>query len=369
MRYKKISSFKVMDLVREALKYSDIIHFEIGEPDLPPSKKVQEALKKALDSKKFGYTQTLGLLELREKIANHYKKVYNVQIDPNQILITPGTSNAFLIAYLLTLNSGDTLAISDPSYPCYKNFAVMVDAKLKALPIDYRDNYQLTPKHLIGHKIDALQISSPSNPTGTIYSDDNLKELIEYSQNNNISFISDELYHGLVYDKDIKSALNFSKNVIVINGFSKYFAMPGFRVGWMILPKHLISAAEAIAQNLYLSAPTLSQYAAIEAFDYEHLNNLKAEFKKRRDYLYSELKELFRIDAKPDGAFYLWCDISKYSKNALDFSKELLHNLHIAVTPGEDFGTNNTNTKLRFAYTRDIKHLKEGVDRLKSYLK
>lgn len=369
MRYEKISSFKVMDLVREALKYNDTIHFEIGQPDLEPSPKVQEALKKALNNKKFGYTQTLGLLELREKIAAHYKRVYNIKINPSQILITPGTSNAFLIAYLLTLNSGDTLAISDPSYPCYKNFAVMADAKLKALPVESRDNYQLTPKHLIGHKIDALQISSPSNPTGTVYSNENLKALIEYSQNNNISFISDELYHGLVYDKEIKSALNFSKNVIVINGFSKYFAMPGFRVGWMVLPEHLIDAAEAIAQNLYLSAPTLSQYAAIEAFDYDYLDSLKEEFKKRRDYLYSELKEIFRVDAKPEGAFYLWCDISKYSKSALDFSLELLHNLHIAVTPGDDFGTNNTNTKLRFAYTRDIKHLKEGINRLKGYLK
>jgi len=368
MRYKNITTFKVMDLVREAQKYSDTIHFEIGEPDLPPSPKVQEALKRAIDNAKFGYTETLGLLELREKIATHYKRVYSVNIDPKQILVTPGTSNAFLIAYLLTLNSGDTLAISDPSYPCYKNFAVMVDAKLKTLPIGLDDNYQLTPNHLKGQKIDTLHISSPSNPTGTLYDNNNLKELIEYCESNNISFISDELYHGLVYDKEPKSALNFSQNAIVINGFSKYFAMPGFRIGWMILPKHLIKAAEAIAQNLYLSTPTLSQYAAIEAFDYNYLDSLKAQFKKRRDYLYKELKELFTIDAKPDGAFYLWCDISKYSQDAHKFSYELLNKLHIAVTPGEDFGNNNTKTKLRFAYTKDIKHLKEGVERLKSYL-
>ena len=368
MRYESITSFKVMDLVREAQKYSDTIHFEIGQPDLEPSPKVKEALLKAVESSKYGYTETLGLLELREKIAKHYKKDYGVEVEPNQILVTPGTSNAFLIAYLLTLNSGDTLAISDPSYPCYKNFAVMVDAKVKALPIGEENGYQLTAKDLKGHNIDALHISSPANPTGNIYSEQNLKELIAYCENKNIAFISDELYHGLVYDKKAKSALNFSKNAIVINGFSKYFCMPGLRVGWMVLPKHLIKPAEAIAQNLYLSAPTLSQYAALEAFDYDYLTEVKAEYKRRRDYLYSELKELFEIDAKPDGAFYLWCDISKYSNDAVEFSYELLHKLHIAVTPGVDFGKHNTQTKLRFAYTRSIEHMCEGVERLRNFL-
>ncbi len=368
MHYEQITSFKVMDLVREAQKYSDTIHFEIGQPDLEPSPKVKEALLKAVESSKYGYTETLGLLELREKIAQHYKRDYGVEVDASQILVTPGTSNAFLIAYLLTLNSGDTLAISDPSYPCYKNFGVMVDAKVKALSIGKEDDYQLTDKHLVGHKINALHISSPANPTGNIYSEQNLKELISYCENQNIAFISDELYHGLVYDKEAKSALNFSENSIVINGFSKYFCMPGLRVGWMVLPKHLVKPAEAIAQNLYLSAPTLSQYAALEAFDYEYLASVKAEYKRRRDYLYSELKDIFEIDAKPDGAFYLWCDISKYSNDAVEFSYELLHKLHIAVTPGVDFGDNDSKTKLRFAYTRSVEHMQEGVERLKNFL-
>ena len=357
-----------MDLVREAQQYSDTIHFEIGQPDLDPSPKVKESLFKAIENAHFGYTETLGILPLRQKIAQHYEREYGVRVDPAQILITPGTSNAFLIAYLLTLNSRDTLAISDPSYPCYRNFAVMVDANVKAIPIGKEDNYQLSPEHLKGEAIDVLHISSPSNPTGNIYSNENLKRLIEYCESEGIAFISDELYHGLVYDKEAKSALEFSKNAIVINGFSKYFCMPGLRVGWMVLPEHLVQAAEAIAQNLYLSAPTLSQYAALEAFDYNYLMYVKAEYKKRRDFLYSELKDVFEIDAKPDGAFYLWCDVSKFSQNALDFSYELLHKLHIAVTPGVDFGENETQRKLRFAYTRDIEHMREGVERLKEYL-
>jgi aspartate/methionine/tyrosine aminotransferase len=369
MRYKDITSFRVMDLVAKAKEYKDVIHFEIGEPSIEPSSKVLSAIKEAIDAKAFGYTPTLGLLELREKIASHYKKEYNLSVDTNQILVTPGTSNAFLIAYLLTLNSGDTLAISDPSYPCYKNFATMVDAKLEALAIDKSTNYMLTPSHLIGKKIDTLHISSPSNPTGNIYDDKSLKELIDYCKKSGIYFISDELYHGLVYDTQPKSALNFSQDVIVINGFSKYFCMPGFRVGWMILPKELIKPAENIAQNLYLSAPTLSQYGALEAFDYSYLKSVKEEYKKRRDYLYSELSQIFEIEAKPDGAFYLWCDISKYRSDAVEFSYELLDNIQIAVTPGVDFGTNCTKSKLRFSYTRDIEHMQEGIKRLKKYLK
>lgn len=368
MRYKNISSFRVMDLVAKAKEYDNVIHFEVGQPDIEPSIKVQNAIKEAINNKAFGYTPTLGLKELRVKIAKHYKRDYNLDINPDNILVTPGTSNAFLIAYLLSLDSGDTLAISDPSYPCYKNFAVMVDAKLEALPIDKSCDYKLNISHLEGKKIDALHISSPSNPTGNIYDDKSLEELINYCSSNNITFISDELYHGLVYDKVPKSALEFSKDVIVINGFSKYFCMPGFRVGWMILPPNLIKPAENIAQNLYLSAPTLSQYGAIEAFDYDYLAYVKDEFKKRRDYLYNELKEIFKIDAKPDGAFYLWCDVSKYTKNAVDFSYELLDKIQVAITPGIDFGKNQTDTKLRFAYTRSIEHMSEGVKRLKEYL-
>jgi len=236
------------------------------------------------------------------------------------------------------------------------------------LSIGKENNYQLSPACLKGERIDALHISSPANPTGNIYSKENLQNLTAYCESEGIAFISDELYHGLVYDKEVKSALNFSQNAIVINGFSKYFCMPGLRIGWMVLPPHLIKPAEAIAQNLYLSAPTLSQYAALEAFDYDYLATVKAEYRRRRDFLYSELKEIFKIDAKPDGAFYLWCDISKYAYDAVDFSYELLHKLHIAVTPGVDFGKNNTQTKLRFAYTKDKEHMQEGIKRLKEYL-
>lgn len=363
-----MSSFRVMDLVREASKYDDTIHFEVGQPDLPPSPNIKKALKRAVENDHFSYTESMGMPELRDKISAHYKKEYGVSVDPAQILLTPGTSIAFLVAYLLTLKHGEVLGMSDPSYPCYKNFAHMVDVEPLFMPVGREDEYQLTPKHLEGLDMQALHISSPSNPTGTIYTAENLKALIEYCQANEIDFISDELYHGLVYDSKVSTALEFSKDVIVINGFSKYFCMPGIRLGWMIVPPNLVRPAEIIAQNLYISAPTLSQYAALEAFDYEHLEKTRDDFKARRDYLYAALSPYFEIDAKPDGAFYLWCDVSRYTDDAVVFSEELLREIHIAVTPGIDFGSNNTHHYLRFSYTRSIEHMREGVNRLVKYL-
>jgi len=368
VRYNKMNSFRVMDLVREAAKYEDTIHFEVGQPDLPPSSKIKEALIQAVEDNNFSYTESMGLLALREKIAAHYQREYGVAVDPERILITPGTSIAFLVAYLLTLKHGEILGMSDPSYPCYKNFAHMVDVEPLFLPIGAEDGYQLSPKHLEGQHMQALHISSPSNPTGTIYTAENLKALITYCHEHDIDFISDELYHGLVYDNKETTALAFSEDVIVINGFSKYFCMPGIRLGWMIVPQELVRPAEIIAQNLYISAPTLSQYAALEAFDYVHLAKTREAFRIRRDYLYEALSPYFKIDAKPDGAFYLWCDVSAYTDDAVAFSEELLREIHIAVTPGIDFGSNGTNHYLRFSYTRSIEHMREGVERLVKYL-
>ncbi len=369
MRTNKLQSFRVMDVVREAQQYDDAIHFEIGQPDLPPAPGVKAALHRAIDADRFAYTESLGLLALREKIAAHYTREHGMTIDPGRILITPGTSTAFLIAYLLTLEQGGVLGLADPSYPCYKNFAHMVDVEPLFLPIGAQDGYQLTLEHLAGKRMDALHISSPSNPTGTVYSRENLRRLMTYCRTEGIAFISDELYHGLVYDEAAASAVEFGDEAIVINGFSKYFTMPGLRLGWMVLPEHLVRSAEIIAQNLYISAPTLSQYAALEAFDYDYLAQVRETFRERRDFLYEALGELFAIDARPDGAFYLWADVSEYSDDAVVFAEELLRECHVAVTPGVDFGTNGTRHYLRFSYTREIAHMREGVERLEEYLR
>jgi aspartate/methionine/tyrosine aminotransferase len=363
-----MSSFIVMDIVREAGKFEDAIHFEIGQPDLPPSPLVKKALHVAIDEDRFSYTQSSGLHELRVKIAQHYHKTYGLHVEPNQIFLTPGTSGAFLMAYALTLKNGHKLGLSDPSYPCYKNFAYMLDIDPVFMPIGKIDDYQLHVKDLKQYKLNALQISSPANPTGNIYKSENLKELIEYCDSKNIAFISDELYHGLDYNTKADTALRYSQNVYVINGFSKFYCVPGNRLGWIIVPKKKLREAEMIAQNFFISAPTLSQYGALEAFDYPYLAKTKDEFKKRRDYLYSELSKIFEIDASPQGAFYLWVNVSKYTKNSYEFAHELLEKLHVATTPGVDFGVNKTEQYLRFAYTRDIAHMKEGIKRLKKYL-
>ncbi len=368
-RLERVSPFIVMDIVKEASNIPDAIHFEIGEPDLQPPPSVWEETEKAVKNRLNHYTESLGLPELREKISQFYYEKYKVDVSPSRIALTVGTSGAFLVAYTITLNAGEKLAFSDPSYPCYKNFSYLLDIEPVLIPVDKSTNYQLTANHLKEYEgIKAVQISSPNNPTGNIYQQSVLKELIEYCEENNIYFISDEIYHGLVYDQYEHTALEFSDNVIVINGFSKYFCMPGFRLGWIILPENLIRKAEIVLQNVFISPPTLSQYGALGAFDWNHLSLITETYKERRDFLYKELSTLFDIDAKPEGAFYLWANIEKYSDNSYEFAKELLEKIHVAVTPGIDFGENNTDKYIRFAYTKSIDHMSEGVKRLKEYL-
>jgi len=369
-RVGKLSPFIVMDILAKAKGKENVVHMEIGEPDLEPSPRVLEALEKAVKEKKFFYTPALGLWELREKIAEYYAERYGVELSPERVVITTGTSGAFLVAYSLVLNAGDKILLQDPSYPCYRNFARLLDAEPILVKVGRDTNYELRPETLEGLKVKvkAVQISSPQNPTGTLYFPETLKGLAEYCENKGIYFISDEIYHGLVYEGEEKTALEFSDRAIVINGFSKYFCMPGFRIGWLILPRELVRKAEIVIQNVFISAPTLSQYAALGAFDYEYLDKVKETFRKRRDYLYQELSKLFTIDAKPQGAFYIWTRIDRYSEDSYDFALKLLEKAGVAVTPGVDFGENETNKYVRFAYTRSLRELKEGIGRIKRFL-
>jgi aspartate/methionine/tyrosine aminotransferase len=317
---------------------------------------------------RFAYTESLGLSALRRKISEHYRRDYGVEVDPGRILVTPGTSLAFMVAYELLAGPGDRIGMQDPSYPCYKNFAAMVNAEAVFLPAGAEKNYRIDLEDLEGRELTVLHLSSPSNPTGTLYPPEALERITAYCRERGITFVSDELYHGLVYDTTAHTALEFGDDVIVINGFSKYFCMPGLRLGWMILPEALVRPAEIIAQNLFISAPTLSQYAALEAFDYGYLEEVREAFRRRRDFLYGELEALFPVDARPEGAFYLWCDVSSLGSDAVALSETLLEAIHIAVTPGIDFGTHETRHYLRFAYTREIDHLAEGVERLRRFL-
>ncbi len=353
----------VMEILKESGKYTDAIHFEVGQPDLPPPPGVKAALIDAAQKELFGYTPSEGLPELKEKIATHYQTTYNTSIDPERIIITPGSSGAFLLAYTLALEIGQKIGMSDPGYPSYKNFAYALGIEPKFLDVDASTNYCIMPDMVTD--IDALQISNPANPTGTIYSNDLLQELCQTCSRNGITLISDELYHGLTYDSTPQTALIYNEEAIVIGGFSKYFCMPGLRLGWVIVPKYFINKAQMFAQNIFLAPATLSQYAALAAFDYNYLGYVRQTFQARRDFLYQELQKLFHIPVSAQGAFYIWADVGR---DGTEFAKELLKKEHIALTPGVDFGTNNTQNFVRFAYTQDIGKMQEGLQRIKRYL-
>jgi len=356
-----------MDILKKASAYEDTIHFEIGAPDLPPSPNVQEALLEAVKKKRFFYTPSDGLFELKERICRHYEKVYNVKIDPANIFITPGSSGAFLMAYALTLDSGMSLGMSDPGYPAYKNIALTLAIEPKPIKVYPTSNYCIQPDQIEG--IDALQISNPANPTGTIYDDTLLFSLIDRCAKKGVHFICDELYHGLTYETTPQTALAYSKDIFVVSGFSKYFCMPGLRLGWLYVPDRFVQKAHMLAQNLFLSAPTLSQYAALEAFDYDYLKKVRATYQKRRDFLYDRLIELFTIPVKPQGAFYIWADVSRFDEDSFAFAEELLNATHVAITPGRDFGTNETHRFVRFAFTNEIEMMEEGIERIRRYLR
>ncbi len=368
-RRDKLSPFIVMDVLAEAQKLEDVVHLEIGEPDLDPSPKVLEALERAIRERKYFYTPSLGIYELRERIAEFYRVKYGVDVSPGRIAVTTGTSGAFLVAYAITLNAGDRIALPDPSYPCYKNFAHLLDAQPEFVPVSKETNYELRPEMLRGKEVKAVHVSSPSNPTGTLYSPRTLRDLADYCEREGIYLISDEIYHGLVYEGEEHTALEFYDRAIVINGFSKLFCMPGFRIGWMVLPEELVRSAEMVIQNVFISAPTLSQFAALEAFDYDYLREVREIFRRRREVLYEGLKDLFKIDARPQGAFYLWADVSDYSSDSYTFSMELLRKARVAVTPGVDFGKNRTNLYVRLSYTRSEEELLMGVERIRSFLR
>ena len=358
-----------MDILAKARTMPHAIHMEVGEPDLPPSQKVEDAYIKAIKDRKFHYTTAKGLEALRSKISEYYGEKYSVSVSPERIIITPGTSGAFMVVFALLTDSGKRLLLSDPSYPCYKNFAYFLGSEPLQVAVGKDTQYEISPKKVKSlSDIGALVASSPANPVGNLYRKETMRELIRLSEEKGFWFISDEIYHGLVYDKQEHTALEFSDRVVIINSFSKYFCMPGFRVGWMILPEELVRNAEVIVQNIFIAANTPAQYAALEAFDRDYLQYIRDTFRKRRDFLYDELKNIFIVDAVPDGAFYIWADISRYSNDSMTFCERLLEEKALALTPGIDFGRNQTEHYVRFAYTQDISKLKIGIERLKDFL-
>ena len=379
-RIDDIQPFHVMELLARAkeleVQGKDIIHMEIGEPDFPTPQPIVDAGIKAISQGHVHYTAAVGLLELREKISAFYQKQYQVEVNANRIVITPGASGALMLALGVVMQEGDEVLLADPGYPCNTNFVRFLSGKSKAIAVDASSGFQLNLKHLKDNwsdKTKAVIVASPSNPTGTILKQEELVAMVSFVKQRGAYLIVDEIYHGLVYDEKINTALAVDENIIVINSFSKYFNMTGWRLGWLVAPEAIISNMDKLAQNVFIAASTTAQYAALAAFEPETialLEKYKNEFKQRRDFLIPELKKLgFKIEVEPQGAFYVYANCEKFTKDSYQFAYGLLENIGVAITPGKDFGDNKEKLFVRFAYTTSIENLKEAIGRLSNYLK
>ena len=384
-RIKAIQPFHVMALLARAKELEaegkDIVHMEVGEPDFPTPAPIIAAGVKAISKGNVHYTPATGLPELRQAVADHYQSRFNITVAANRIVITPGASGALMLALGATINEGDEVILADPGYPCNRNFVRFLSGKLRSVAVDASSSYQLTLEHLQKNwqaNTKAVIVASPSNPTGTLLAQTELIKMAQFVKEKDACLIVDEIYNGLVYEGDISTALaidaglDVAENIIVINSFSKYFNMTGWRVGWVVASESIVSDMDKLAQNIFLAAPTPAQFAALAAFKPETiaiLESHKAEFKQRRDYLLPELKKLgFKIEVEPHGAFYIYANCEKFTQDSYQFAYDLLEKIGVAITPGKDFGDNKENTFVRFAYTTSIEHLKEGVKRLNDFL-
>ncbi|MCW9032541.1 MAG: pyridoxal phosphate-dependent aminotransferase [Gammaproteobacteria bacterium] len=378
-RIKDIQPFHVMALLARAKELEaqgkDIVHMEIGEPDFTTPQPIIDAGIEAIRNGNVHYTPALGLPALREAIAAFYKTRYDTEVSSKQVVITPGASGALMLALGVIMQEGDEVLLADPGYPCNRNFVRFLSGKTRSIPVDASSGFQLTLNHLQDNwteKTTVVMIASPSNPTGTCLARSELLKMAQFVKEKGAYLVVDEIYHGLVYEGDIFTALDGDENIIVINSFSKYFNMTGWRLGWLVAPEALVGDMDKLAQNIFLAAPTPAQYAALAAFNPETIGILeshKQEFKQRRDFLLPALKKLgFKIEVEPQGAFYIYANSESFTKDSYEFAYDLLENIGVAITPGKDFGDYNASNYVRFAYTTSLEQLKEGIKRLNEYL-
>jgi aspartate/methionine/tyrosine aminotransferase len=377
-RLSAITPFHVMALLARARQLEaegrSVVHMEIGEPDFVSPAPIVEAGIKALQAGYTHYTPSAGLPALREAIANDYQARFGVAIAPGRILVTPGASGALQLIIAALVDPGSRVLMTDPGYPCNSNFVYLYDGEPVAVPVDAKHDYQFDRETLEAHWTDntvAALIASPSNPTGTALSRPCMADLLQVVRRHGGHLIVDEIYQNLYYGDEPFTALELSDDLFVINSFSKYFGMTGWRLGWLVAPEAFIEPLNILAQNLFLAAPTPAQYAALAAFRPETrriLEERREAFRARRDYLLPALQSLgFVIHAEPAGAFYLYADCSRFSDDSFSFADKLLETAGVAVTPGIDFGSHNANRYLRFAYTTSLEQLQLGVARIKAF--
>ena len=347
----------------------DVIHLEVGEPDFDTPQCVKDAACRAITEGHTHYTHSLGNLELREAICRHYFKTYNVSVSPDQIVITSGTSPAMLLIFSALLEKGDQVIISDPRYACYPNFIRFAQGVPVTVPVYEEDGFQYRPEEIerkITKKTRAILINSPSNPTGNLLSESRMRAIAELPP----YVVSDEIYHGLVYEGKEHSILEFTDNAFVLNGFSKLYAMTGLRLGYLIAPQPFIRPIQKMQQNFFISANSVVQIAGIAALEQtgEDVARMKSMYDERRKYMVGRLKELgFGITVEPTGAFYVFANAKHASNDSYKLAFDVLEKAHVGVTPGIDFGSNGEGY-LRFSYANSLENIIEGLNRIKDYL-
>jgi aspartate/methionine/tyrosine aminotransferase len=377
-RRSSIDPFIVMDVMREAnvraAEGADIIHMEVGQPGTPAPRAARERARVALETDRLGYTDALGLPALRERIARHYRERYDIGVAPERVVVTAGSSAGFVLAFLAVLDAGDTMLLPSPGYPCYRHILKALGAKPVLIETSAAARWMPHVRvldRLAGEQPAGLLLASPNNPTGTMAVGQRLGELADACRRRGLWLISDEIYHGLEYDEAASTAIAHWRAAIVVNSFSKYFSMTGWRIGWLVVPEALVRTIERLAQNLYISPPTISQVAALGAFDgIDELEAIKAGYAANRALLLNELPGAGITSILPaDGAFYLYADVSALSSDSAAFAKTMLKEIGVAVTPGIDFDPVRGRHFIRFSYAEPQAAIREAARRIKSWLK
>jgi aspartate/methionine/tyrosine aminotransferase len=352
-----------------------VISLAVGQPASSAPRAVLEAAGKALRQERIGYTDSLGLPDLRNRISDYYRWRFGLEIAPARVVVTTGSSAGFNLAFLGLFDPGDRVAITRPGYPAYRNILKVLGIETVEIPVGRETGFVLTPAALEDVQaksgpLSGVLIASPANPTGTVTGGDALHSLNSYCDANDIAFISDEIYHGLTFDVAETTALALSGRPIVINSFSKYYCMTGWRIGWMVLPEDLVRPIERISQNLYISAPHLSQIAACEAFDaVDELEVIKDGYRRNREILSQRLPKIGLSAASPmDGAFYAYVDVSRLTNDSTEFARRMLTTIDVAVTPGVDFDPIDGHKTIRLSYAGSALEISEAMDRIEAWL-
>jgi aspartate/methionine/tyrosine aminotransferase len=372
-----IPPFIVMDVLREAnereVRGENVLHLEVGQPGTGAPRPVLEAAQAALFEDRLGYTDATGWPPLRRRIAAHYRETYGVSVEPGSVIVTTGSSGGFVLAFLAAFDVGDRVALASPGYPAYRNILSSLGVEVVELPVGPATNFQPAADLLeraaseSGKQVDGLIIASPANPTGTMIHPGELAALLAYCRDRDIRVISDEIYHGITYGTRAETVLRHAADAIIVNSFSKYFSMTGWRIGWMVVPRELLRSIECLAQNLFISPPTVSQHAALKVFDCrDELDANVVRYGENRALLLDQLPRAgFHKLAPVEGAFYIYADVTHLTNDSQEFCRRMLAETGVATTPGIDFDPGRGNRFVRFSFAGRLADMAEAADRLR----